>query len=89
MWLSEDTIEAIEKPWSTKEQLGQAKTRAQKPRLGQTYANLQKDVKRKARNDRRNHIENLAQQAEEAMGKQDIKTVCNITRQLSGEKPTH
>jgi hypothetical protein len=36
MWLSEDTIEAIEKRRSTEEQLEQAKTRAQKQRLGQT-----------------------------------------------------
>jgi hypothetical protein len=46
-------------------------------------------MKRKSRNDRRNHIDNMAQHAEEAMGKQDIKTVYNITKQLSRQNPTH
>lgn len=43
-----------------------------------------KEVKKKCKQDKRDYIEHLAQQAENACEKGDIKSLYNITRQLGG-----
>ena len=45
-----------------------------------------KNVKKETRNDKRNYINELASKAEDAMARNDTKTVYNITRQLAGRK---
>lgn len=75
VWLSEETIQAIERRRMTKIQLEQAKTRAQKARLTREHTEYNKEVKRKARKDRRDYVNQLASQAEDAMFRNDTKTV--------------
>ena len=86
IWLSNGTIDAIEKRRSTKIKLDQAKTRSQKDKLSKEHSSLHKEIKRKAKLDKRTYINQLATQAENAMIRNDTKTVYNITRQLSGRK---
>ena len=71
---------------TTKIQLEQAKTRSQKKKLSNEYSELQKEVKRKAKLDKRKYINQLATEAENAMTRNDTKTVYNITKQLAGKK---
>ena len=85
-WLSDNTIEKIEMPRSLKTQLDDAKTRLQKERLKREHTLDTKNVKKETRNDKRNYINELASKAEDAMARNDTKTVYNITRQLAGRK---
>ena len=85
-WLSDSTIEAIEKRRSLKIQLDDAKTRLQKERLKREHTLATKNVKKKTRNDKRNYINELASKAKDAMARNYTKTVYNITRQLAGRK---
>ena len=85
-WLTDATISKIEERREIKQKLNQAKTRTQKLEIQKEYKTKDIQVKRSARNDKRNLIDGLANEAEDAAGKNDMKTLYNITRQLSGRK---
>ena len=59
------------------------KTRAKKIELQKTYTEKNREVKRSARKDQRNYIDNLACQAEEAARKGSLKELFSITKVLS------
>ena len=71
-WLSDDTIKKIEERRVTKQRLEQARTRTQKQHLQQEYNTKHKEVKRNARRDKRDLIDRLATEAEEAAGKNNM-----------------
>ena len=48
------------------------------------YAELNREVKRTAKADKKSFMEGFAEEAEEAAGKQDLKTLYRITKTLSG-----
>jgi len=85
-WLSQETIEKIEERRAIKNQLLQAKTRAQKQAVQREYKEQQKEVRRSTRQDKRNTIDQLATKAQEAAAKNDTRTLYDITRKLSGRK---
>ena len=70
----------------TKHEVIQARTRAQKQRLRQEYSECDKEVKRSAKKDKRDFVEELATQAQKAAEKNDISTLYNITKQMGGRK---
>ena len=59
------------------------KTRAKKIELQKKYTEKNREVKRSARKDQRNYVDNLAYQAEEATRKVNLKELFAITRMLS------
>lgn len=63
--------------------LGQKRTRAQKQRLAQEYSLLSKEIKKKCEKDKRNHTDQLAKYAEDAMRKNNLKSVYNVSRKLA------
>ena len=65
-----------------------AKTRALNARLSGEYTALNKEVKKSARRDRRDHVERMAQDAEDAAGRGDMKELYQITKRLAGKKST-
>ena len=73
-WISDDTIKKIEERRETKHKVIQARTRAQKQRLRQEYSECDKEVKRSAKKDKRDFVEELAIQAQNAAEKNDMKT---------------
>ena len=85
-WISDDTIKKIEERRETKHKVIQARTRAKRQRLRQEYSECDKEVKRSAKNDKRDFVEELATQAQKAAEKNDTKALYNITKQLGGRK---
>ena len=51
------------------------------------YTRMDREVKTKCKKDKRAYTEHIAKEAETACGKGDIKSLYNITRQLSGRPP--
>ena len=83
-WIKEETWRKVEERRLAKQELSQAKTRQQKQRAAAKYSTLAKETKNKLRADKRAHINTIADEAEEAAGKGDLKTLYATTRLLSG-----
>ena len=66
-----------------------AKSSRQIERTQQEYKNRDRELKRRARKDKRNFIEKLASEAEEAAEKREFSTVYKITKQLCGNNTIH
>ena len=66
-----------------------AKSSRQIEQTQQVYKNKDRDVKRIVMKDKRNFIENLASEAEEAAEKREFGTVYKITKQLCGRNTNH
>ena len=52
------------------------------------YTESHKEVKKSIKQDKRKYVDNLAQQAEEAAGKRNMKEVHDITRKLADNRQT-
>ena len=74
----------VEERRKAKQTLNQAKTRQQKQAAAATYTTQANQVKKQLRADKRRYINTIAEQAEEAAGKGDLKTLYATTRLLSG-----
>lgn len=85
-FLSLDTLKKTEARKKVKETLNHSRTRAKKAEACIRYTEVNKEVKHNIRNDRRNFVEDLAHQAEEASGKGDEKELYSITRKLAGDR---
>ena len=85
-WITEGTWKLIEERKVLKFKLDQARTRAQKQTAQGIYSAKNKQVKKSARKDKRTYIDNLATNAQQAAAKNDMKTLYNITKQLSGKR---
>ncbi|KAL9978171.1 hypothetical protein ACROYT_G015662 [Oculina patagonica] len=79
-------MKKIEARKKVKETLNHSRTRAKKAEARIRYSEVNKEVKRSIRNDRRNFVEDLARQAEEASGRGDAKELYSITRKLAGDR---
>ena len=80
------TLTKIKERKVCKDTLNNSKTRSAKTTAQHMYNEKHKEVKRSVRKDRKNFIDNLAKEAEEAAGKRNMKEVYNITRKLAGKK---
>ena len=69
-----------------KNKISQTKSECQRDRLHIEYAELNKLVRKGARADKRQFVEELAETAEKATSRNEMQTVHRITRQLCGEK---
>uniref|UniRef100_A0AA85ILE8 Reverse transcriptase domain-containing protein n=1 Tax=Trichobilharzia regenti TaxID=157069 RepID=A0AA85ILE8_TRIRE len=87
-WLSTDTWKLIEERRMVKEKMIQCKDGQEKETMSSTYKALDKEVKKSARKDKRRFYDNLATEAEKAAGKRDLRTLYQITKSLSGKRPT-
>jgi hypothetical protein len=84
--MSDETWFKVNEKRAIKEKLMNATTRQQKKTLLQDfYSTKDKEAKKSYKQDKRKCVEQLAEEAESACGKDDIKTLYNITRQLSGK----
>ncbi|XP_063434910.1 uncharacterized protein LOC134715874 [Mytilus trossulus] len=84
-WISDATWNVIEKRRSTKSKCNQARSERLKEKLQKEYSELNKEVKKKAREDKLQYIEGLANEAEEACKHGELSTVYKITKQLCGK----
>ncbi|CAC5406583.1 unnamed protein product [Mytilus coruscus] len=84
-WLSDKTWENIKERKAIKIKLNAAKSNRLKTKLQSNYRDKDKEVKKSAKNDSRNYIEELANEAEEASKRGELSVVYKITRQLCGK----
>ena len=67
-----------------KNTMNMARTRKQKRDANKRYQELNREVKRRCRRDKRIYVESEAEKAEEAGKRGDARTLYEITRKLSG-----
>ncbi|CAC5416958.1 unnamed protein product [Mytilus coruscus] len=85
-WMSDDTWVKVEERRKAKEKVLNATTRQQKRQTQDLYREKDKEVKKNCKQDKRDYVEQLAQEAEIACSIGDIKSLYNTTRQLSGRR---
>ena len=83
-WISTETWKAIEERMKLKKAMLDSKSSRLKERAAAQYRDKNKQVKRSARNDKRQYVEQLAEKAERAAEQKDMRTVYQITRKLQG-----
>jgi len=81
--MTPQTWEKIRERKRVKDEMNVRKKRAKKIELQKKYTEKNREVKRSARKDQRNYIDNLANQAEEATRKGNLTELFAITRMLS------
>jgi hypothetical protein len=87
-WISSDTLLKIKERKKQKETLLNSKTRAAKETANQNYNQACKEVKRSAVQDKQSYIDNIADKAEEAAQKGNLRDVYQYTKRLSGNYKT-
>ena len=85
-YASVDTLNKIKVRKKAKEVLNHSKTRIRKADAQAKDSEADKEVKRSIKKERRNFVDSLAKQVEEAAGKGDMKELYAITRILAGDK---
>ena len=83
-WISKETWEIIERRQVAKNAVNMVKTRNQKRVATECYQELNREVKRCCRSDKRVYVESEAERAEEAGRRGDVKVLYEVTRSLSG-----
>ena len=83
-WIRDDTWAKVGERKKAKQDMNQAKTRQQKRTASAKYSAVAKDVKKQLRADKRAYITDIADQAEKAARKGDLKTLYATTRSLGG-----
>jgi len=83
-WISKETWETIEQRKEAKYALNIARTRNQRRDTSRRHQELNREVKRSCRRDKRVYVESMAERAEEAERRGDVRTLHEITRRLSG-----
>nr|KAG5713351.1 hypothetical protein BaRGS_024899 [Batillaria attramentaria] len=84
-WLTTETWTRITERKHLKDQISQAQDPKEKQELQARYWEKSRQVKRSARQDKRNFIEELTEEAETAAGQRNMKRLYEITRTLSGK----
>uniref|UniRef100_A0A1B0GLA1 Uncharacterized protein n=1 Tax=Lutzomyia longipalpis TaxID=7200 RepID=A0A1B0GLA1_LUTLO len=83
-WISDETWEKVVERKEAKARVNNARTRSAKAVAQQRYEELQKDVKKSCRRDRRAWTNNLAKEGEKAAANGDMRLLYDISRRLSG-----
>ena len=84
-WISADTLQRLEERKTKKAQLNMGRTRAAKARAQEEYSAADKEVKRSVKKDKKNFVDSLAAQAEEAAGQGNLKDLYMITKKLANK----
>nr|KAG5694296.1 hypothetical protein BaRGS_032014 [Batillaria attramentaria] len=84
-WLTSDTWDLITERKRLKDLINHTDDQDHKRDLQAQYWDVNRQVKRSARNDKRNFINNLTEEAETAAGQRNMKRLYEITRTLSGK----
>ena len=82
-WIKEETWKKIDERRQTKEKINNTRSERLKEKHRSFYSELNNQVKRMTRADKKDYIEKLADEAEEAAGRNDLKTLYKINKQLN------
>ena len=85
-WISLQTLDYIKLRRALKNKISQTRSERQKNRMRIEYAELNKMAKKSARADKRRYLEDLAETAEIAASKNEMRTVYKVTKQICGER---
>jgi len=84
-WISVDTIQKMDERKRKKAILNTSRTRAAKSNAQEAYTIANNEVKQSIRRDKRDNVDNLAKQAEEAAAKGNLKDLYMTTKKLSNK----
>ena len=84
-WLSAVTFRKIQGRKSKKAAINNCRTRAAKKEAQKQYAEVNSEVKRNIRTDKRGFVDRMAQEAEEAAASGNMKQLYDITKKLTGK----
>ena len=84
-WIRPDTWKKIDERKAVKQRINSTKSERIKDQLKGKYSLLDREVKALARADKRAYVDGLADEAEAAAGRQDVRTLYKITKVLSGK----
>ncbi|XP_078610787.1 uncharacterized protein LOC144881517 [Branchiostoma floridae x Branchiostoma japonicum] len=84
-WISYNTLQKLEVRKQKKAALNTRRTRSEKAKAQETYTAADNEVKKSIKKDKRDHFEELANQAEEAAGKGNLRDLYMTTRKLAGK----
>ena len=84
-WISTDTIQKLQTRKERKIALNTSRTRAAKSKAQAEYTAADREVKRSISQDKRDYIDYLASQAEEAAGQGNFKDLYLTTKKLAGK----
>ena len=79
-WIKSDTRKKIDQRKETKKTLNQTKSQRLKDRLQTLYLEQDKEVKRMARKHKKDFVEKLAEEAEHAAERRDLRSLYKITK---------
>lgn len=85
-WLSSETWQKINNRREIKQKINSCENEDVKKVLREEFTQMNKEVKKSARKDKRHFYDALATEAEEAAEKRDLSTLYKITRTLSTKK---
>jgi hypothetical protein len=86
-WLTSGSWEKIEERKQLKMKMLNARSQRLQDQLKHSYASKDREVKKSARKDKRQFIDDLAEKAELAATRGEMSTVYKITKQLCGNYP--
>jgi hypothetical protein len=84
-WISPTTLQKIEERKAKKAAVNNSRTRAGKVRAQEEYSEANRKVKKSAKIDKRNYVEALADQAEEAARHGNTRELYTTIKRLSGK----
>ena len=84
-WISVDTLQKIQARRLKKEAVNERRTRASKAAAQAEYTEANKEVKRSLKKDKRDYIDSLAQEAEEAAYHGNMKDLYMTTKKLASK----
>ena len=88
-WIGAKSWEKIEERRKLKMKVNERKSDRLRLKLQAEYQSKDKEVKRSVRKDKREWVEHIAREAEDAAGQGNMKVVYEATKKLRNEKPRH
>ncbi|VDP33080.1 unnamed protein product [Schistosoma margrebowiei] len=85
-WITVDTLGKIQEKRNKKAAITTSRTRAAKAKVQAEYTEVNKQVKRSIRTDKRKYVEDLAKTAEKAAREGNMRQLYDITEKLSGNR---
>ncbi|VDO76957.1 unnamed protein product [Schistosoma margrebowiei] len=85
-WITIDTLDKIQERRNKKAVINTSRTRAEKAKAQAPYTELNRQVKRSIRTDKRKYVEDLAMTAEKAAREGNMRQLHDTTKKLSGNR---
>ncbi|CAH8626502.1 unnamed protein product [Schistosoma haematobium] len=85
-WITVDTLDKILERRNKKAAINTSRTRAEKAKAQAEYTEINKQVKRSIRTDKRKYVEDLATTAEKAAREGNMRKLYDTTKKLSGNR---